>query len=248
MTLNEVIHAAVANPDAPLCPEARAVLEQALASAPYCVLPATLLLRDVGAIADSSLRRTLQARVAVLTSDKNALASLAAACPADDPTHFYPAEPAVVPLSTESAIDTFLDTYGSTSPEEEALLEKLIFNPVPDYADILAAEAPAEPAIAPEDTQDAIIDAFLRKETETSAPEPTLPEPAAETATTPPAPDTSLSESLARIFISQGRYGRALEILSDLAARAPEKNPFFADQARYLRKLVALQGGSTTLQ
>ena len=57
----------------------------------------------------------------------------------------------------------------------------------------------------------------------TTLPEQT-PAPASET----PA-DSSLSESLARIFIGQGRYSRALEIISDLAERNPEKNPFYAE-------------------
>ena len=130
----------------------------------------------------------------------------------------------VVPVSTDNAIDTFLDTYGNTSPEEEALLERLIFNPVPDYADVLAAEC--EPSDAPADGQDALI-----------APAPTLPEAAP--AAPEPAPDTSLSESLARIFIGQGRFESALEIISGLAEKDPA-NPFYTDQLRYLRKLIAV--------
>ncbi|MDE6540921.1 MAG: hypothetical protein K2L74_02800 [Muribaculaceae bacterium] len=238
MTLPEALRQAAGAPDAPLTPEARRTLTDALARYPYFALAGALLLRGQHDEADPAALRAMQARVAVLTADKDALASLAAA-PGADPAAFYPPEPAPEPVSTVSAIDTFLDTYGNTSPEEEALLERMIFNPVPDYADILASEAPA-PAAAADDPQDALIDAFLRKEHDEPAPAPTLPEaaPAAEAA--PPA-DASLSESLARIFIGQGRYERALEIISDLAERSAGKNPFYADQARYLRKLVRLQ-------
>ena len=161
-----------------------------------------------------------------------------AAAPGDDPARFYPPAPAPEAVSTSSAIDTFLDTYGSTSPEEEALLERLIFNPVPDYADLLADE-PLPPAT--DDAQDLLINAFLQKESDAPAPQPTLPEQTPAPASETPA-DSSLSESLARIFIGQGRYSRALEIISDLAERNPEKNPFYADQIRYLRKLIVIQG------
>jgi len=234
MTLQEALHRISAEPSAPLSPEVEAVLRAAMERYPFFSLPAALLLR--GASLDEGEAEILRARVAVLTSDKVALASLAAQ-PDEDPARFYPPSPAPAPVSTDSAIDTFLDTYGRTSPEEDALLERLIFNPVPDYADILAAEAP-EPSAAT-DGQDAMIDAFLKKESDAPAPAPTLPEnvnaPVPESQ-----PDTSLRESLARIFIEQGRYSRALEIISNLAARNPERNPFFADQVRFLKKLVAI--------
>lgn len=235
MTLREAINEIAACPSAPLSAEAETALRDALGRHPYFALAGALLLR--GAALDAGETERLRARVAVLTADKDALATLAAD-PEADPARFYPPVPAPVPVSTDSAIDTFLDTYGTTSPEEEALLERLIFNPVPDYADILAADSPMPDA--PADGQDALIDAFLRKDAEAPTPEPTLPEAEPAPAPEPPA-DTSLSESLARIFISRGSYSRALEILTDLAARTPDKIPFLPDQIRFLRKLVALQ-------
>lgn len=239
MTLADAIKRIGAAPSAPTDADTAGALRAALARYPYFALPAALLLRGGNVPEDEAER--LRAFVAVLTADKAALASLAVA-PENDPARFYPPEPVAAPISTDSAIDTFLDTYGSTTPEEEALLERLIFNPVPDYADILAAEAPEEPAAEPEG-QDALIDAFLKREAAAPVPEPTLPEPAREAeAPVAEAADSSLSESLARIFISQGRYSRALEIISDLAEREPEGNPFYEDQMRYLRKLVRLSG------
>ena len=238
MTLAEALHQIAVHPDAQPTPEAVEVLRDAMRRHPYFALPAALLLRT-GHI-DANEIAAVRARVAVLTADKEALASIAAEAGAD-PARFYPPEPVATPVSTESAIDTFHDTYGSTSPEEEALLERLIFNPVPDYADILAAETPLPDAAT--DAQDELIDAFLKKENGTAPAAPTLPEQreTAEAAATP-APDTSLSESLARIFIGQGRYAQALEIITDLAERSPEKNPFYADQARFLRKLMKING------
>ena len=46
------------------------------------------------------------------------------------------------------------------------------------------------------------------------------------------------TETLARIYIKQGRYSKALEIISRLSLENPKKNAYFADQIRFLEKLV----------
>ena len=51
---------------------------------------------------------------------------------------FYPVDKGTVTPTTSAAIDDFLDTYGHRSHEEDSLLERLIFNPVPDYAQQLS--------------------------------------------------------------------------------------------------------------
>ena len=46
------------------------------------------------------------------------------------------------------------------------------------------------------------------------------------------------TETLARIYIKQGRYQRALDIIKRLSERYPKKNAYFADQIRFLEKLI----------
>ena len=46
------------------------------------------------------------------------------------------------------------------------------------------------------------------------------------------------TETLARIFIKQGRYSKALEIIQRLSLQYPKKNAYFADQIRFLEKLI----------
>ena len=46
------------------------------------------------------------------------------------------------------------------------------------------------------------------------------------------------TETLARIYIKQGRYSKALEIISRLSLQYPKKNAYFADQIRFLEKLI----------
>jgi len=46
------------------------------------------------------------------------------------------------------------------------------------------------------------------------------------------------TETLAKIYIKQGRYTKALEIIQRLNLNYPKKNAYFADQIRFLKKLI----------
>ena len=46
------------------------------------------------------------------------------------------------------------------------------------------------------------------------------------------------TETLARIYIKQGNYSRALQIIQQLSLDYPKKNAYFADQIRFLEKLI----------
>ena len=46
------------------------------------------------------------------------------------------------------------------------------------------------------------------------------------------------TETLAKIYIKQGRYSKALEIIKRLNLNYPKKNVYFADQIRFLEKLI----------
>lgn len=230
---------------------------------PASALAPALLLSRADSRLSAEERTALQTRVALTGGDRAALINLI------DPSgmqfaHFYPAEPAVKKPTTENAIDTFLEAYGHQSPEEDALLERMIFNPVPDYAEQLARDEASSPhPQQPADSQDALIDAFLASnpvakpasegvESETvpveisssktsSSVKPEMsaqPEHRKELA---PSQSSSLSESLAKIFIKQGRYDRAYEIISNLNLNYPEKSVYFADQLRFLKKLMINQ-------
>ena len=53
-----------------------------------------------------------------------------------------------------------------------------------------------------------------------------------------PNEDGYFTETLARIYIKQGRYSKALEIIKQLNLNYPKKNAYFADQIRFLEKLI----------
>ncbi len=50
--------------------------------------------------------------------------------------------------------------------------------------------------------------------------------------------DSCFTETLAKIYIKQHRYEKALEIIKKLSLNYPRKNVYFADQIRFLEKLI----------
>lgn len=241
----------------------------------YFIYDDLVTLRDRYAGLDTQARAALKSHVALNCADPRA-AALFADIAGDDWAHIYPSQERPEPISTNDAIQTFLETYGHASPEEDALLERLIFNPTPDYTGVLEAEAKESPSDSPHDLTSQRIDSFIASHPagpvsslhhtataatprdnsvpstpvddttpthgETAAPlTPEKPEATAakKDSHIGPAP-SSLSESLAKIYIKQGKYERAYEIISDLNLKNPEKSIYFADQLRFLRKLMLL--------
>ncbi len=226
---------------------------------PYFALPGILALKYHADELDSGQTDALKLHLALTTGDRQALFDLVG----EDGAGFkdiYPPEAPQAQLTTESAIDTFFATYGMADSAENALLERLIFNPTPDYSEILAREeaSQSEADAASEDPLMSKIDAFIRDHSgdEVNASQQLIsPEPAAgreasppvaapspvQTQSVQPADDSLLSESLAKIFIKQGRYERAYEIISNLSLNYPKKSIYFADQLRFLQKLIKIR-------
>ncbi len=50
--------------------------------------------------------------------------------------------------------------------------------------------------------------------------------------------ESCFTETLAKIYIKQQRYDKALEIIKKLSLKYPKKNAYFADQIRFLEKLI----------
>ena len=236
---------------------------------PFFTLPAVELLKREGRTLDAGVRARLMERLALNAHDRESLMLLTDS-DREAWLHFYPDE-TPKEVTTDDAIATFLETYGHSTPQEDALLEKLIFNPTPDYSTILAKEEEESlpPAVEPGDnSQDALINAFILKsktEGEHLMPESATrpvpvgaddehlvpavevkrPEPPSEMSpedhpkeVAERTDDSSLRESLAKIYIKQHRYDKAFEIISSLSLNNPKKSVYFADQLRFLRKLM----------
>ena len=50
--------------------------------------------------------------------------------------------------------------------------------------------------------------------------------------------ESYFTETLAKIYVKQQRYSKALEIIKKLDLKYPKKNAYFADQIRFLEKLI----------
>ena len=222
---------------------------------PYFTLPALLRLERGAGLTDER-RRELTRRVALNSPDSESLYRLVEPMSADFDA-IYPADKGAGTPTTEAAIDTFIDTYGPSGSKEEEILEKLIFNPVADYAQILADEEERslpDDGDASGDSQDSLINAFILKSRDNHGHFPATAaddEAAVTVEETPKEPETIrqpivqddslLSESLAKIYIKQRRYDKAFEIISGLSLKYPEKSIYFADQLRFLQKLIINQ-------
>ena len=222
-------------------------LERAEHDAPYSVMPALLYLKHNGVKGNEDVL----ARLAIAFPDRRAL-SLLLGEEASALTGFYPPQASPDTPDTVTAIDRFLDNYGKSSPGEVEAINRAIFNPQPDYADVLAAQEMEEGGVQPGggDTQDQLINQFIAEQmqlgeqaAQTPIVSPVGEEEKAQIASgdidNPTETDESmLSESLAKMYIARHKYSQALEIIKELSLKYPKKSIYFADQIRFLTKLV----------
>jgi len=117
-----------------------------------------------------------------------------------------------------------------------------------DYARLLEEEKQTPDAAQPKMQHQDLIDSFIRNE-QTRTHSRILTEPVKtgndsnEIIKEQDNLDNTLensyfTETLANIYIKQKRYDKALEIIKRLSLKYPKKNIYFADQIRYLEKLI----------
>ncbi|MDE5555396.1 MAG: hypothetical protein K2J10_09475 [Muribaculaceae bacterium] len=207
-------------------------------SFPYSPLPAMALLKYHQDRLTEKEIYNLRLHLAVVSGDKTALFNILGD-QSEVFANIYPKAPSEPQSSTDNAIDTFFANYGTADPAETELLERMIFNPVPDYAEILLRDdATTNETVG---THPGASTQNTNKTNDAAHPgasaNPTTEKPIDKQ----PSDDTLLSESLAKIFIKQGRYERAYEIISNLSLNYPKKSIYFADQLRFLQKLIKIK-------
>ncbi|WP_282017353.1 hypothetical protein [Salegentibacter mishustinae] len=80
-----------------------------------------------------------------------------------------------------------------------------------------------------------LIDRFISKSPKIKPGKPTNKSNLAETNTTPP--ESLMTETLARVYLEQKNYKKAIQAYKILILKNPEKSGFFADQIRAIEKL-----------
>ena len=148
---------------------------------------------------------------------------------------------------TLSLIDNFLGSI--PKDEETGTADKPKRKPTPADAAVDYVAYLLESETDEDSTEDVpqligqnLIDSFINNDTGkivlSETPEFT-PEVAKESDNEEKEPEEGyFTETLARIYIKQGRYSKALEIIRRLSLQYPKKNAYFADQIRFLEKLI----------
>jgi hypothetical protein len=224
-----------------------------LALYPYYQPARILLLQNLFLLHDPTFDDELR-RAAVYISDRHILFKLV------EDTHYQlipeqkKAEKQSITINAETTTEedrttSLIDTFLEQIPEEEDTTQETEGRRKPTPADatvdyvayLLESESKQNEDITPQLRGQELIDDFiyneggkitLQDETEYE-PEENEHNEAAENE------DTGyFTETLARIYIKQGRYSKALEIIRRLNLVYPKKNRYFADQIRFLEKLI----------
>ncbi len=226
-------------------------LRSLLALYPYYQTARLLLLQNLYLLHDPTFDEELR-RAAIYITDRKVIFNLVEAA------HYqikHAPEKAKVNAKkdsenrTISLIDTFLESMPEEGKKDE---DKCRRKPTPadaavDYVSYLLEteseeEKKAERNAAPQLKGQNLIDNFINNENgkiKLKADVEYVPEGAQAGSEGDKNGDESyFTETLAKIYIKQGRYSKALEIIQQLNLNYPKKNAYFADQIRFLEKLI----------
>ena len=223
-------------------------LRNLVALYPYYQPARLLMLKNMYLLHDTSFDEELR-RAATYIADRRVLFNLVEA------SH-YALKPAAAPSKPaaetpgESRTLSIIDSYLGAADDKEAAQPEPQSKPTPadaavDYvAYLLKTESKEEKEAAensPKMKGQALIDTFINKEGGkiTLQEKPTyVPQVETSENAQNDADDGYFTETLAQIYIKQGRYSKALEIIQRLNLNYPKKNAYFADQIRFLQKLI----------
>jgi len=200
---------------------------------PYYIIP------DIEALPEArgEERVKILRRIAAVVGDPIALREIIGIDP-EEFSAFYP-DMEKPDLSTDDTISSFLDRFGdpqASESKEVKEIEEIVPLPPPDFDLAVLEELP--PAETPEDAEEdptaSLLQSFLTPASEAPGKPKEHPAPKKKDAPV-------LSESLARVMIKNGNYVKALEIITDLSLNNPKKSIYFADQIRFLKKLILNQ-------
>ena len=224
-------------------------LRSILALYPYYQTARLLMLQNLFLLHDPSFDEELR-RAAIYITDRRVLFDMIEAAHyrlrPSKPVASQTAETTAQPSAsrTISLIDNFLESM----PKEEAPKEKRKPTPADAAVDYVAylmesePEGEMMPGEIPQMPGQDLIDSFINSdkgrivlnEGPLLAPEDEKVEEFVEK----DPEEEYFTETLARIYIKQGRYSKALEIIQRLSLQFPKKNAYFADQIRFLEKLI----------
>ena len=231
-------------------------LRSTLALYPYFQTARLLLLQNLYLLHDPSFDQELR-QAAIYITDRRVLFQMIEAAhyqlKVQKPQHEKKAVSADERDSrTLSLIDDFLDSLPKDNEEENQKKGKRKPTPADAAVDYVAyllesetEEEREQAAKAPQLIGQSLIDSFINNDKGKIKlnENPTLkPDLDSDLTTEKKEGKTGeqgiFTETMARIYIKQGNYSKALEIIRQLSLENPKKNVYFADQIRFLEKLI----------
>ena len=224
-------------------------LRSLLALYPYYQTVRLLLLQNLYLLHDPTFDEELR-RAAIYITDRRVLFQMIEAIHYRHPSHQNSQRNESTqnsPNRTLSLINDFLDSIpqeGETDEEKKSRRKPTPADAAVDYVAYLLeteGETLGDNAI-PKMKGQSLIDDFINIDKGRFTLNEDLPsQPFTEEVTendenTPN--EGVFTETLARIYIKQGKYSQALEIIQRLSLVYPKKNAYFADQIRFLKKLI----------
>ena len=223
-------------------------LRSILALHPYFQTVRLLMLQNLYLLHDPSFDEELR-RAAIYVTDRKSIFQMIEAAhyqlrqQLSSSTSTTSQTSSTSPTRTIDLIDNFLDSI----PQEESD-KKVQRKPTPvdasvDYVAYLLSSEETEQhtSNAPDMKGQELIDNFLEQEQGRILLNE-LPQYTQETVNNENADEEVeeeyFTETVARIYIKQGHYEKALGIIERLSERYPKKNAYFADQMRFLVKLI----------
>ena len=215
-------------------------LRSLIALYPYYQPARILLLQNLFLLHDPTFDEELR-RAAVYITNRQTLFELVEAA------HYKPQQVKKVVESTPSGDRTtsLIDDFLSQIPKSQPKASEETKKPTPadatiDYVSyLLQSDNGNQEHSTPELKGQTLIDNFISNESGkiTLQEEPEY-EPLDIEEPLQNDQNEYFTETLARIYIQQGRYATALEIIKRLDLAHPKKNSYFADQIRFLEKLI----------
>ncbi len=235
-------------------------LRSMLALYPYHQTVRLLMLQNLYLLHDPSFDEELR-RAAIYITDRRVLFNMVEAA------HYRLRTPSAESKSSKSAASTvsqpvighqgatakssrtlsLIDSFLETIPKEENETKKRKPTPADaavDYvAYLLETESEEKPQEeVPEMRGQNLIDTFINADkgrfTLSDVPLPETSVAETQENVEEEVSEEYFTETLARIYIKQGRYSKALEIIRRLSLQVPKKNAYFADQIRFLEKVI----------
>jgi len=224
-------------------------LRSILALYPYYQTARLLMLQNLFLLHDPTFDEELR-RAAIYITDRRVLFDMIEA--AD--YRLRPAKPAA-PQAVETKAQpsasrtiSLIDNFLESMPQEEAPKEKRKPTPADAAVDYVAylmesePEGEMMPGEIPQMPGQVLIDSFINSDKGrivlNEGPLLTPEEEKVDEVVESNPEEEYFTETLARIYIKQGRYSKALEIIQRLSLQFPKKNAYFADQIRFLEKLI----------